>query len=299
MSAEIVAVTRLASCLRAQNPGPMTLDGTNTWLLRAPGREGLIVVDPGPDLPEHVQALAAAGPVELVLITHRHSDHTEAIDALHRLTGAPVRAALPEHCRAAQPLRDGERVVAAGVELEVLATPGHTSDSLSFRVLHDAPLPQPGPVGQTGSPVPAAVDGPAPQVPAPPPLTDPALTAPIRTGSLLTGDTVLGRGTTMLDHPDGTLADYLRSLDRLEAASSGDPGLPAHGAPIPDLAAVCRDLRRHRLERLAEVRAAVSELGEDATAAQLAMRIYPEVPERVRPAAERSIEAQLAHLRGA
>lgn len=278
MSAGIVAVTRLASCLRAQNPGPMTLEGTNAWLLRAPGHEGVVVVDPGPDLPEHVQALAAAGTVELVLITHRHGDHTEAVDALHRLTGAPVRAALPEHCRDARPLRDGERVGAAGVELEVLATPGHTSDSLSFRVLDDAPLPstEPGAL--------PAVGGSFTSV----------LTAPI-----LTGDTVLGRGTTMLDHPDGTLADYLGSLDRLEAASAGGPGLPAHGAPIPDLAAVCRDLRRHRLERLEEVRAAVAELGEDATAAQLAARIYPQVPDRVRPAAEKSIEAQLAHLRGA
>lgn len=263
---EIVAVTRLASFLRAQNPGPMTLEGTNTWLLRAPGQESLIVVDPGPDLSEHVAALAAAGTVELVLITHRHGDHTEAIDALHRRTGAPVRAALAAHCRGAQPLLDGERVRAAGVELEVLATPGHTSDSLSFRVLDDAP-----PTGTAGDAF----------VP------------------ILTGDTVLGRGTTVLDHPDGTLADYLASLDRLEEASAGGPGLPAHGAPLADLAAACRALRAHRLQRLAEVRTAVAELGGSATAAQLAARIYPEAPARVRPAAEKSIEAQLAHLRGA
>ncbi len=269
MSPQIRRITRLASVLRAENPSPMTLEGTNSWLLRAPGADGVVVVDPGPDLDEHVRALAAAGPVELVLITHRHGDHTDAIDALHALTGAPVRAALPEHCRYADPLVDGERLRAAGVAIEVLATPGHTSDSLSFRVLDDATLP----------------DG---------PLTGSAPIAPI-----LTGDTVLGRGTTMLDHPDGTLSDYLDSLDRLEAAADGAPGLPAHGEPLPDLAAVCRELRAHRHERLDEVRAALAELGADAadaSAEELARRIYPEVPEEVRPAAQRSIEAQLDHL---
>lgn len=262
MSPQIRRLTRLVSVLRAENPGPMTLEGTNSLLLRAPGSDGVVVVDPGPDLPEHVQALAGAGPVELVLITHRHNDHTEAIDSLRELTAAPVRAALPEHCRHGQPLRDGERLTAAGVSIEVLATPGHTSDSLSFRILDDAAL----------------IDG--------------AAIAPI-----LTGDTVLGRGTTMIDHPDGTLGDYLASLDRLEAV--GGMGLPAHGEPLPDLAKTCRELRDHRLERLDEVRAALESMGATAqgvSAAETAERIYPEVPAQVRPAARRSIEAQLAHL---
>lgn len=178
MSPQIRRITRLASVLRAENPSPMTLEGTNSWLLRAPGADGVVVVDPGPDLDEHVRALAAAGPVELVLITHRHGDHTDAIDALHALTGAPVRAALPEHCRDAPPLIDGQRITAAGVGIEVLATPGHTSDSLSFRVLDDE-TPAPEGSGGSGQPV----------------------------SPILTGDTVLGRGTTMLDHPDGTLRD--------------------------------------------------------------------------------------------
>lgn len=101
----------------------------------------------------------------------------------------------------------------------------------------------------------------------------------------------------MLDHPDGTLGDYLASLDRLEAA--GGLGLPAHGEPLPDLAKTCRELRDHRLERLDEVRAALESMGATAqgvSADELAERIYPEVPAQVRPAARRSIEAQLAHL---
>ncbi|MDN5573111.1 MAG: MBL fold metallo-hydrolase [Micrococcales bacterium] len=130
MTSPIRRLTRLVSVLRAENPGPMTLEGTNSLLLHAPGSDGVVVVDPGPDLPEHVQALAAAGPVELVLITHRHNDHTEAIDSLRELTAAPVRAALPEHCRHGQPLRDGERLTAAGVSIEVLATPGHSPGSV-------------------------------------------------------------------------------------------------------------------------------------------------------------------------
>ena len=265
MSPQIRRLTRLVSVLRAENPGPMTLEGTNSLLLRAPGSDGVVVVDPGPDLPEHVQALAAAGPVELVLITHRHNDHTEAIDSLRELTAAPVRAALPEHCRHGQPLRDGERLTAAGVSIEVLATPGHTSDSLSFRILDDAAL------------------------------TDGAAIAPI-----LTGDTVLGRGTTMIDHPDGTLTDYLASLRRLEAAGPLTV-LPAHG-PVPEpLDVVARDYRHHREGRLAQVSAALAELGEDEAATvtpeQLAPRIYPGLEGTVARVAVQTVAAHLRHLR--
>ncbi|WP_345600353.1 MBL fold metallo-hydrolase, partial [Thermocatellispora tengchongensis] len=77
--------------------------------------------------------------VELVLITHWHRDHTDGIDRLVELTGAPVRAALPEHCRGADPLADGEVVQAAGLEIRVVATPGHTADSLCFFMPEDGP----------------------------------------------------------------------------------------------------------------------------------------------------------------
>src|SRR5690242_16984422 len=80
--------------LRAPNPGPMTLDGTNTWVLRAPGAEHAVVVDPGPADEEHLAAIASHGPVGSVLITHGHPDHTEGSARLHELLGgAPVRAA--------------------------------------------------------------------------------------------------------------------------------------------------------------------------------------------------------------
>lgn len=124
-----------ATLLRAPNPGPMTLDGTNTWVLRASGVEECVVVDPGPLDESHLAAIAAAGPVAAILITHRHPDHVEGIDPLMALLGAcPVRAADPVYCRDADPLRDGERISAAGLDFEVLATPGHTGDSICLLV---------------------------------------------------------------------------------------------------------------------------------------------------------------------
>ncbi|MBY6682165.1 MBL fold metallo-hydrolase [Rhodococcus sp. BP-316] len=133
-------VTSTASVLLAENPGKMTLDGTNTWILRAPGHEQCIVVDPGPRSRSHVDRIAAQGRVALILITHRHHDHTGGIARLHRSTSAPVRAVTSTYLRGdAAPLVDGEVIAAAGVELTVAATPGHTADSVSL-VLDDAVL---------------------------------------------------------------------------------------------------------------------------------------------------------------
>ncbi|WP_047691521.1 MBL fold metallo-hydrolase [Kocuria sp. ZOR0020] len=256
-------VTDTVSVILAENPSPMTLEGTNTWILQAPGDSGAggaVVVDPGPDLAEHVDRLVSVGGIELVLVTHRHRDHTGAIDSLHQRTGAPVRAALAEHCRDAEPLTGGEILHAGGLQVQVMRTPGHTSDSLSFVVTQ---------ISEDGTP-----------------LTH-----------VFTGDTVLGRGTTMIDHPDGTLADYLATLGRLEALASGPAevlGLPGHGEVLRDLAGSCAALREHRVARLEEVRAAADQLGRDAEL--LTDRIYPDVPEGARRAAVRSIEAQLEYL---
>ena len=154
---QVRRVTPEASVLLQRNPGPMTLDGTNTWLLHAPGEGTSIVVDPGEIDDEHHAALiGAAGSIALVLVTHRHHDHSEAAPALHDATGAPVRALDPEHCRGAAPLANAESVDAAGLRVRVLATPGHTSDSVCF-VLES----------EVGAPT-----------------------------AILTGDTILGRGTT-------------------------------------------------------------------------------------------------------
>ena len=129
------AVDRLpgwVSLLRAPNPGPMTLDGTNTWVLRADGAAGAVVIDPGPLDDAHLADIAGHAPVTAILITHGHHDHGEGAAKLSEMRGGgPVRAADPQHCVRAEPLVAGPLTV-AGLELEVLPTPGHTADSVCF-----------------------------------------------------------------------------------------------------------------------------------------------------------------------
>jgi glyoxylase-like metal-dependent hydrolase (beta-lactamase superfamily II) len=247
---EVRPVTAYAAVLLARNPSPMTLDGTNTWLLRAPGEERCLVVDPGPDDTGHLDAVAAAGPVAEILLTHGHPDHADGAMALRERTGAPVRALDPAHRLGGEGLGDGDVVTGAGVEVRVLATPGHTSDSLCFAV-GDA---------------------------------------------VLTGDTVLGRGTTVVAHPDGRLADYLDSLRRLRDLGTRTV-LPGHGPELPDLAAAAEAYLRHREERLEQVRAALETLGPGATAADVVPMVYADVDRALWPAAEWSVQAQLDYLR--
>ena len=127
-------VTSVASVVLENNPSSMTLEGTNTWLLAAPEAAGLVVVDPGYDDREHLAAVAESGPVELILLTHHHPDHAEGAPWLAARTGAPVRAFDQSLCWGAAPLCGGETVTAAGLDIEVLHTPGHTADSVSLRV---------------------------------------------------------------------------------------------------------------------------------------------------------------------
>lgn len=253
-------LTPSVTVLRADNPGPMTLDGTRSYLLRAPGTSSSVVVDPGPDDGIHLTALATAGPVELILITHRHPDHTAGSPRLQELTGAPVRAADPAHCHGgpsdAAPLRDGETIDAAGLQIRVVATPGHTGDSMAFVV-----------------------------------------TAPGEEPVVLTGDTVLGRGTTVIAEPDGSLGDYFASLDILERLGHRRLGLPAHGPEIADLGGAVRAYRSHRLERLDQVRTALDTLGPGAGVDDVVTHVYADVDPSVLAAARQSVAAQLAYLR--
>lgn len=114
----------------APNPGPMTLTGTNTWLV--PSADGMVVIDPGPAEIDHLQGIldtvAATGrTVELVVLTHRHHDHVDLAEDLALRTGAPIRAVDPLLCRGAAPVGDGEELPGG---LTVIATPGHTDDSI-------------------------------------------------------------------------------------------------------------------------------------------------------------------------
>lgn len=248
-------VTDTASVLLCDNPGMLTLDGTNTWVLQGPGSNEYVIVDPGPDDDAHIERIAALGSIPLVLISHKHGDHTDAIDKLVERTGATVRAVGSGFLRGlGGPLVDGEVIDAAGLTIKVLATPGHTADSLSFLVDDDG------------------------------------------TGAVLTADTVLGRGTTVIDNEDGDLGDYLESLRRLNGLGARTV-LPGHGPDLPDIADVTAMYLKHREDRLAQVRDALRTLGDDATARQIVEHVYTDVDEKLWPHAEWSVQAQLNYLR--
>lgn len=135
---QLRAVTPSASVVTAENPSSMTLEGTNTWVLRASGRSDCVIVDPGPADREHVRMLTTLGPIAMTLITHHHSDHVDALKRYVPLTGSPVRSIDPRFLNhSVHPLTDGEVIEAAGLKIRVLATPGHTTDSVSF-VIDDA-----------------------------------------------------------------------------------------------------------------------------------------------------------------
>ena len=276
------ATTAHATCVLAPNPSPMTLDGTNTWLLT--DGSSALVVDPGPDDAGHLDAVEEAldgARVSQVLLTHGHPDHSEAAVALARRLGAPVLALDPAHRLGSEGVVDGDVLAAGDLTVEVVATPGHTGDSLSFRLVEDA--------------------------------------------ALLTGDTVLGRGSTVVAHPDGRLGDYLASLHRLRSlaeSTSAEVVLPGHGPALDAPVDVVTAYLAHREERLDQVRASLDRLGVRASAAsaaidagpgvdwwhsrehvepdvadQVVADVYAEVPRAVWPAARLSVLAQLAYLR--
>ncbi len=136
------SVTDSAVCVLAHNPNVMTLDGTNTWLLHVPGSRKCIVIDPGPDEKGHFEAILAAAELRdaqigAVVLTHRHSDHSAGAKSLAERTGSYVRAADPEFRLGAEGLETGDVIVVDKTELRVVATPGHSSDSVSFLMPHD------------------------------------------------------------------------------------------------------------------------------------------------------------------
>lgn len=138
--ASLELVTPRATRVLAPNPGPMTLDGTNTWLLREPGGEASVVVDPGPLEEAHLAQVAAAGPVALIVLTHGHPDHAEGAGRLREMTGAPIVARAPELCVDAPPLAADDISEVASVEWLTVLTPGHSSDSVCFLLRDDRAL---------------------------------------------------------------------------------------------------------------------------------------------------------------
>jgi len=249
--------TTRAWCVLAPNPSPMTLDGTNTWIVAEPGSSSAVVVDPGPDDEAHLRRvleLACAGGrrVAQIVLTHGHLDHSAGAVAFAELSGAPIGALDPALRLGSEGFGPGAVLTSAGCELRVVATPGHTADSLSLLLTAD--------------------------------------------GGLLTGDTVLGRGTTVIAS-DGSLGDYLRTLDELRALTD-EAGLrvllPGHGPLLGDPARVLDYYIGHRRERLDQVRSALDAGAR--TPAEVVAIVYADVDRALWPAAEQSVRAQLDYL---
>jgi glyoxylase-like metal-dependent hydrolase (beta-lactamase superfamily II) len=251
--------TERATCVLAPNPSPLTLDGTNTWVVAEPDSEAVVVVDPGPLDERHLRRVldvASAGGrrVALILLTHGHPDHAEGARLLAELSGAPVRAADPAHRLGDEGLADDDVITSGGCELRAVVTPGHSADSVCLLLPAD--------------------------------------------GALFTGDTVLGRGTTVIAG-DGNLGDYLRTLDQLrDLADRARIGLllPGHGPTLADPAGTLDYYISHRAERLDQVRSALAAGAK--TPAEIVPMIYTDVDPAVWPAAEWSVQAQLDYLAG-
>lgn len=266
------------STLRAPNPGPLTLEGTNTWIVGAVGGDSAVVVDPGPADPSHLAGIErhvslGGRRIVAIVLTHGHADHSEGATELALAVGCGIyRAAGRPGARGVgpavvgRPLTAGDVIDEGGVELEVLATPGHSSDSVSLLVG--------------------------------------------RGRALITGDTILGRGTAVIAHPDGNLGDYLESLRTMRELVERDRIgllLPGHGPLLSEPTEVIDGYLRHRAERLEQVREAVRVLGlpppalrsaREQLATKVVELVYSDVPRVLWPAAGASVRAQLAHLFG-
>ncbi|MEO3844559.1 MBL fold metallo-hydrolase [Streptomyces sp. CNZ287] len=251
--------TARATCVLAPNASPMTLDGTNTWIVAEPDSARAVVIDPGPLDEGHLAAVVdtadrAGLRVALTLLTHGHADHAEGAARFAELTGTKVRALDPALRLGDEGLAAGDVISVGGLELRVVPTPGHTADSLCFHLPAD--------------------------------------------DAVLTGDTVLGRGTTMVAHPDGRLGDYLDSLRRLRSLTVDDgvsTVLPGHGPVLEDAQGAVEFYLAHRATRLAQVETAVE--NGHRTAAEVVAHVYADVDRTLWPAAELSVRAQLEYLK--
>jgi glyoxylase-like metal-dependent hydrolase (beta-lactamase superfamily II) len=252
-----------ARCFLAPNPGLMTLDGTNSWVLTEPGGSRSVVVDPGPVEDGHVDELdERTGDVALVLLTHRHLDHSEVAVELARRKGCPVRAFDPAYCFEGDRLVDDEVIDVDGLQLRVVATPGHTSDSVSFLLPAERALLSGDMVLGRGTTVVAYPDG---QL--------------------------------------GPYFDSVKRMRALAASGEVCAIWPAHGPVLDDALGTLDHYLVHRRQRLAQVEDALSALGvavPDADDDHLPRRVveivYQDVDESLWGAAEWSVRAQLAYL---
>ena len=251
---QLERLSDLVQLLRAPNPGPMTLTGTNSYLVGS-GRE-LAVIDPGPELGEHLQRLvdvatAQQATISLILVTHGHPDHFPGAARLHELTGAPVAAFKEANFPYDLALKDGQRLLVGEVTLIALYTPGHAPDHLCFYLEEE--------------------------------------------DALFTGDLILGSGSVVVAPPRGDMAAYLRSLYQLDQDwSHAETIYPGHGPAIANPVAKIREYIRHRTEREKQILAALRR-GLN-TIPQLVSEIYVDTERKLWPAAARQVLAHLDKL---
>ncbi|HYH80944.1 MAG TPA: MBL fold metallo-hydrolase [Longimicrobium sp.] len=243
--------------LLAPNASPMTLDGTRTFIV---GRERPAVIDPGPSVESHLDAILRAlggAPPVAILLTHSHGDHAQLAPELSRETGAPLMIA-EGMMGGGDPglvdrwLAEGDAIDTDAGPLHVIATPGHAPEHVAF---HHPP-----------------------------------------SGALFVGDTFMGQGdTTLVSPPEGDLGAYLRTLDRVAALS---PSIlyPAHGPPITDPDEAVRRYRRHREERIAQVVHALRRTGPSHTAGLIDTVYGAELNPALRSAAQGSLGAIMGYL---
>jgi glyoxylase-like metal-dependent hydrolase (beta-lactamase superfamily II) len=253
----------------APNPGPFTATGTNTYIV---GSGAVAIIDPGPAIPAHVEALLAATRGERVthiLLTHTHRDHSGALPALAAATGAVVLSGGP-HRQPRPPasgetgaleeagdtghrpdirLADGDALEGEGWRIVAVATPGHAANHMAFAL-------------------PAA-------------------------GLVFSGDHVMGWSSSIVAPPDGSMADYMASLDRLAARPEGRL-LPGHGPPVEDAQARIAELRRHRLAREAAILGRLA--AGDRTIPAIVAAVYRDVDPRLHGAAALSVLAHIEDL---
>lgn len=257
VAGEVCTLTPVIRRLIAPNAGPMTGPGTNTYLL---GRNDVAVIDPGPRIDKHIDAIITAGGGRLrwVLVTHTHPDHSPAAAPLARKTGAqllgmdaPDGPHQDQTFRADRTLADGDRLTTDEFELIAVHTPGHASNHLCYLE----------PSGRW----------------------------------LFTGDHIMNGSTVVIDPPDGNMSHYLQSLDYLLTVPIATLA-PGHGAPMHEPGAEIAALIEHRLQRERKVAASLGR-HPDATLATLVAAAYDEVDPRLHPLARRSLLAHLEKLR--
>jgi len=247
---------RLVTRVIAPNPGVMTGPGTNTYLV---GANELAVIDPGPAIDSHLEAILAAGAgrIRWILATHTHKDHSPATAALKAATGAPVlgRPAPPgsnqdQTFAADRVLSHGERLVFENLSLRAIHTPGHASNHLCYMLE--------------------------------------------QTKMLFTGDHVMQGSTVVINPPDGDMRAYLASLEQLLAEDIAIFA-PGHGYLIGAPHKEVKRLVAHRLAREAKVAAALTRRGA-ATLEELVLDVYDDVSPKLHPVAARSLSAHLEKL---